>query len=175
MIINVKILWRCWTGVDADSTIRGSTEIFLNISDNQPGDSRGRGKFLVKGCVNCWNTSFQFIRLYRGLSTPLCTVALTNAVTFGVYGIMSRNHGNAQLGDIARNGTVAGFIRVINHKFIALAFNLNVLLSRHLLSTRLRLSRSSSRFTQTEPSGWLLLRSTGRQVCKGSAEVSYQL
>ena len=33
----------------------------------------------------------QFWRLYRGLATPLCTVALTNAVTFGVYGIMARS------------------------------------------------------------------------------------
>ena len=55
---------------------------------------------------------FQFFRLYRGLSTPLCTVALTNAVTFGVYGIMSRNFGNNSILDIARNGIVAGTIRV---------------------------------------------------------------
>ena len=53
-----------------------------------------------------------FLRLYRGLATPLCTVALTNAVTFGVYGIMSRNFGNATIGEIARNGIISGIIRV---------------------------------------------------------------
>ena len=31
-----------------------------------------------------------FRRLYRGLPTPLATVALTNSVTFGVYGLASR-------------------------------------------------------------------------------------
>ena len=53
----------------------------------------------------------QFLRLYRGLYTPLCTVALTNAVTFGVYGIMSRNFGNNTTADITRNGMVAGTVR----------------------------------------------------------------
>ena len=76
---------------------------------------------------------FQFFRLYRGLYTPLCTVALTNAVTFGVYGIMSRNLGNNTIGDIARNGSVAGFIRVINQKFIALSAKPYIIVSRHLL------------------------------------------
>jgi len=52
-----------------------------------------------------------FLRLYRGLATPLCTVALTNAVTFGVYGIMSRNFGNTTTGEIARNGIISGIIR----------------------------------------------------------------
>ena len=55
--------------------------------------------------------SSQFLRLYRGLYTPLCTVALTNAVTFGVYGIMSRNMGNETTADITRNGIVAGTVR----------------------------------------------------------------
>ena len=78
-------------------------------------------------------TLFQFLRLYRGLYTPLCTVALTNAVTFGVYGIMSRNLGNNTIGDIARNGSVAGFIRVINQKFIALSAKPYIIMSRLLL------------------------------------------
>ena len=55
--------------------------------------------------------SSQFLRLYRGLYTPLCTVALTNAVTFGVYGMMSRNLGNNTITDITRNGIVAGTVR----------------------------------------------------------------
>lgn len=53
-----------------------------------------------------------FFRLYRGLATPLCTVALTNAVTFGVYGIVSRDVGNSTILDVARNGVVAGIVRV---------------------------------------------------------------
>ena len=56
---------------------------------------------------------FKFLRLYRGLSTPLCTVALTNAVTFGVYGMMARRWGNDSVADVARNGTFAGLVRVI--------------------------------------------------------------
>ena len=54
----------------------------------------------------------QFLRLYRGLTTPLCTVALTNAVTFGVYGIVSRDVGNSTTLEVARNGIVAGIVRV---------------------------------------------------------------
>eukprot|EP00090_Calanus_glacialis_P033667 TRINITY_DN55995_c0_g1_i1.p1 TRINITY_DN55995_c0_g1~~TRINITY_DN55995_c0_g1_i1.p1 ORF type:complete len:124 (-),score=20.48 TRINITY_DN55995_c0_g1_i1:24-374(-) len=59
------------------------------------------------------STEEGFLRLYRGLSTPLCTVALTNAVTFGVYGMMARRWGNDSVADVARNGTFAGLVRVI--------------------------------------------------------------
>ena len=38
-------------------------------------------------------------------------MALTNAVTFGVYGIMSRNYGNMSNMEIARNGVVSGTVR----------------------------------------------------------------
>ena len=55
--------------------------------------------------------SRQFLRLYRGLYTPLCTVALTNAVTFGVYGIMSRNFGHLSYMEVTRNGVVSGTVR----------------------------------------------------------------
>merc|ERR1711892_731472 len=57
------------------------------------------------------STEEGFLRLYRGLSTPLCTVALTNAVTFGVYGIVARQWGNSSVLEVARNGAFAGFVR----------------------------------------------------------------
>ena len=65
-------------------------------------------------CTECPPSVFQLQvqRLYRGLSVPLATVALTNAVTFGVYGAMCRKFGDNNTGQIATNGAVAGFIRV---------------------------------------------------------------
>ena len=47
-------------------------------------------------------------RLYRGLPTPLATVALTNSVTFGVYGMASRRWGNQGAWEGGRNGFCAG-------------------------------------------------------------------
>ena len=55
-------------------------------------------------------------RLYRGLPTPLATVALTNAVTFGVYGAAGRawaagrQPGPAQA---AQHGALAGSLRAL--------------------------------------------------------------
>lgn len=50
-------------------------------------------------------------RLYRGLATPLATVALTNCVTFGVYGLASRRWGNNSALEAGRNGLCAGLVR----------------------------------------------------------------
>jgi len=52
-----------------------------------------------------------FRRLYRGLPTPLATVALTNSVTFGVYGLASRQWGNDGAVEAGRNGFCAGLVR----------------------------------------------------------------
>jgi len=62
-------------------------------------------------CIGRVRQEEGFLRLYRGLYTPLCTVALTNAVTFGVYGIMSRNYGNLSTLEVTRNGVVSGTVR----------------------------------------------------------------
>merc|ERR1719228_577708 len=51
------------------------------------------------------------LRMYRGLPTPMATVAITNSVTFGVYGIVARQWGNDTVLDTARNGAWAGFAR----------------------------------------------------------------
>jgi len=51
------------------------------------------------------------LRLYRGLSTPMATVAFTNALTFGVYGAMGRKFGDKSLTNVAANGGTAGSVR----------------------------------------------------------------
>ena len=56
-----------------------------------------------------------FLRLYRGLATPLFTVALNNSVTFGVYGLamkylVPRNWNTTKRE--ASGGFIAGVARV---------------------------------------------------------------
>ena len=99
------------SGVDAMSEIGEGSEIFHNISSHQTSDQGGGGE-AARMIDDIYRMCSQFLRLYRGLTTPLCTVALTNAVTFGVYGIVSRDVGNSTTLEVARNGIVAGIVRV---------------------------------------------------------------
>ncbi len=59
-----------------------------------------------------------FLRLYRGLMTPLVTVALNNSVTFGVRGLALKYGISHRLDPVAREalaGLSAGFVRVNKH------------------------------------------------------------
>ena len=75
-----------------------------------------------------------FKRLYRGLSTPLVTVAFYNAVTFGVYAKALKHLDHISIGgqknDLAKHtiaGLTSGIARVFMH------YNLSIQKSNHIL------------------------------------------